>query len=145
MGDEKSRDLRERTKAFASRMIRLYAALPKTPEAQVIGPQLLRSGTSVGTNYREAGRARSPAEFAAKLGITLQEADETAYWLELLTEAKMVPQAPVADLMQEAHELIAIFVTSLETAKNGRSQNCSDFCLLTSELGRGDFEGQKPH
>ena len=127
------------------RIIRLYAALPKTPEAQVIGPQLLRSGTSVGANYRKASRARSPGEFAAKLGITLQEADETAYWLGLLTEVQIVPQARVADLMQQADELIAIFVTSLKTAKKGRSQNCSDFCLLTSELERGDFEGQKPH
>ena len=120
MDNEKPWDLRERTKAFALRVIRLYSALPKTAEAQVIGQQLLRSGTSIGANYREASRARSPAEFAAKVGIVLQEADETAYWLELLTEAQIVPEVRVANLMQETDELTAIFVSSLKTARKDR-------------------------
>ena len=77
-------DLKERTKAFALRIIRLYAALPKTTEAQVLGKQVLRSGTSVGAHYREAQRAKSNADFIGKIEGGLQELEETAYWLELL-------------------------------------------------------------
>jgi len=83
-------DLRGRTKDFALRVIRMFAALPKTTEAQVLGKQVLRSGTSVGANYREASRARSTAEFIAKCGDCLREIDETAYWLELLVESNVV-------------------------------------------------------
>jgi len=85
--------LRERTKAFALRVIRLYAALPKTTEAQVIGKQVLRSGTSVGAHYREAQRAKSDADFISKIEGGLQEAEETAYWLELLGESGILPDA----------------------------------------------------
>jgi len=87
------RDLRKRTKLFALRIIKLYASLPKSTEAQVIGKQVLRSGTSVGAHYREAKRARSTAEFISKIEGALQELDETIYWLELLTESGIVPQA----------------------------------------------------
>ncbi len=104
---EKQRDLRERTKEFALRIVRLYAALPKTTEAQVLGKQVLRSGTSVGANYREATRARSTAEFVSKVGVGLQELEETDYWLELLAASGIVPEARLADLRNELNELTA--------------------------------------
>ena len=110
-------DLRARTKNFALRIIRLYASLPKTTEAQVIGKQALRSGTSVGAQYREANRARSTAEFISKIEGALQELDETAYWLELLGDGGIVPESRLADLKNETEELTAIFVASAKTAK----------------------------
>lgn len=110
-------DLRLRTKQFALRIVRLFQALPRSEEARVLGKQLLRSGTSVGANYRAACRSRSRAEFIAKLGIVLEEADETAFWLELLLEAGIVRQAKLDALVKEADELTSIFVASLRTAK----------------------------
>jgi four helix bundle protein len=110
-------DLRLRTKTFALRVIRLFGALPKTIEAQVLGKQVLRSGTSVGANYREAHRGRSKAEFIAKAGDCLREIEETAYWLELLVESKIVSPEKLASLQQETDELIAIFVTIIKKAK----------------------------
>src|SRR5438874_7933159 len=110
-------DLRDRTKAFALQIIRMFAAIPKTTEAQVLGKQLLRSGTSVGANYREAYRGRSKAEFIAKCGDSLRELEETAYWLELLIDGKIVPPKLRAALRQECDELIAIFVTILKRSK----------------------------
>ena len=110
-------DLRERTKTFALRVVHMYSALPKTTEAQVFGKQVLRSGTSVGANYREASRARSKAEFSAKVGDCLRELDETAYWLELLVEAAIVAAEKLAPLRAECNELTAIFVTILKRAK----------------------------
>jgi four helix bundle protein len=110
-------DLKERTKAFALRIIKLYTALPKRTEAQVMGKQVLRSGTSVGANYREAYRARSDAEFIAKMGDCLRELDETAYWLELLVEADIVPAPKLAPLMDETDQLIAIFTTIVKKKK----------------------------
>ena len=104
-------DLRERTKRFALRIIRMYAALPKEQVAQVLGKQVLRSGTSIGAHYREASRARSDAEFLSKMRLALQELDETAYWLELLVESDIVPINKLGDLMSETDELLAIFVT----------------------------------
>ena len=115
-------DLRQRTKAFALRVIRLYCALPKTTEAQVLGKQVLRSGTSVGANYREAYRARSRAEFIAKVSISLQEIEETGYWLELV-DAGIVSEARMEGLRGEADELTAILVSVVKTAKgNGRKK-----------------------
>lgn len=113
----KNQDLRERTKRFALRVIRLYQALPKTGEATVIGNQVLRSGTSVAANYREAKRARSRAEMRAKLGIVEQELDETLLWLELLADAEIVPADRLAPLMQEADELIRITVATIKSLK----------------------------
>jgi four helix bundle protein len=110
-------DLRERTKEFGLRVVRMFSQLPKTTEAQVIGKQILRSGTSVGANYREAYRARSKSEFIAKCGDSLRELEETAYWLELLIDGKIVPPELVAALQQECDELIAIFVTILKRSK----------------------------
>ena len=94
-------DLKNRTKMYALRIIKLYQVLPKRGEAQVIGKQILRSGTSVGSQYREACRAKSPADFISKMEGSLQELDETGYWLELLAESKIVPAERLADLQKE--------------------------------------------
>ena len=110
-------DLRERTKQFGLRVVRMFSRLPKTTEAQILGKQILRSGTSVGANYREAYRARSKSEFIAKCGDSLRELEETAYWLELLIDGKIVPPKLLAALRQECDELIAIFVTILKRSK----------------------------
>jgi four helix bundle protein len=115
-----ARDLKQRTKAFALRVIRVFTALPKTTEAQVIGKQLLRSGTSVGAHYREGVRSRSTAEFITKLEVGLQELEESAYWLELLAEAEIVEAKRLSDLQQEIHELTAILVTCVKNAKAKR-------------------------
>jgi four helix bundle protein len=111
------RDLQDRTKRFALSIIRTFSVIPKATEAQVLGKQLLRSGTSVGANYREAYRGRSKAEFIAKCGDSLRELEETAYWLELLVEGKIVPSETLAAIRQECDELIAIFVTILKRSK----------------------------
>ena len=113
------RDLRERTKAFALRVIKLFVALPKSAEAQVLGKQVLRSGTSVGANYREAYRARSKAEFVSKLGDCLKELDESAYWLELLVESEIIPASRLSVLQDECNQLIAIFTTIAKKTKAG--------------------------
>jgi four helix bundle protein len=111
-------DLRARTKQFPLRIVRLFRALPRSEEARVLGKQLLRSGTSFGANCRPACRSRSRAEFIAKLGIVLEEADETVFWLELLLEAGIVSPQKLGPLTQEADELTSIFVASLRTAKH---------------------------
>jgi len=110
-------DLKERTKQFALHIVRLCRALPATDEARILGKQLLRAGTSIGANYRAACRARSRAEFIAKLGIVLEESDETVFWLELVVEADVGTREKVHPLVKEADELTSIFVTSLRTAK----------------------------
>lgn len=117
-GKREKGDLKGRTKAFALRVIRLYEALPRSGAGRVIGDQVLRSGTSVGANYREACQARSKAEFIAKLGDSLKEIEETQYWLELLAESGLLPAAKLADLQNESKELTAILVTSITTAKS---------------------------
>lgn len=109
-------ELRQRTKQFALRVLKLVAALPKTIEGRAIANQLVRSGTSIAANYRSACRARSKAEFVAKLGVVLEEADETQLWLELIVEGKLLTVARVAPLLDEANELVAIFVTSRKSA-----------------------------
>jgi four helix bundle protein len=96
----------------------MFPSLPKTTEAQVLGKQVLRSGTSIGANYREAHRGRSKAEFIAKCGDCLREAEETGYWLELLVDAGAVPADKLAPLRQEVTELTAIFVTIVKRAKS---------------------------
>ena len=116
-----ARDLQARTKSFALRVVRLYCSLPKTTEAQVLGKQALRSGTSVGAHYREAMRARSVAEFVSKVEGGLQELEETAYWLELLVECGIVPEARLSDLLRETGELTAMLVASARTAKGRRA------------------------
>lgn len=110
-------DLKERTKAFALQIIRLYTTLPKTTEAQVIGKQVLRSGTSVGAHYREAQRAKSNADFISKIEGGLQELEETGYWLELLADSGIVAAERLEPLQDEAEELTAIFVTIVNKVK----------------------------
>jgi four helix bundle protein len=110
-------DLRERTKAFALRVIRLVESLPRTWTGSVIGKQLLRSGTSVGANYRAACRAKSNPDFVNKMAIVLEEADESAYWLDLIVDAKLVRPARLTNVQHEAEELVAIVVSSINTAK----------------------------
>ena len=110
-------DLRDRTTTFALQIVRMFTLLPKTTEAQVLGKQLLRSGTSIGANYREAHRGRSKNEFIAKCGDSLREAEETAYWLELLLRARIGPAAQLDSLRQETDELIAIFVAIIKRSK----------------------------
>jgi len=111
------KDLKERTEAYALRIIRMFAALPKTTETQVLGKQVLRSGTSVGANYREASRGRSKAEFVAKLGDCLKELDETDDWLSLLVKSEIVPVARMQSLIDETNELTAIMVTIIKKTK----------------------------
>ncbi len=108
--------LQQRTKDLALRIIRLVDSLPATPAGRVIGNQLLRSGTSVGANYRAACRARSKAEFRAKLGICIEEADETQYWLELLVQSGIVQEKLLEGRLKEADELIAMMVASVKKA-----------------------------
>ncbi|MDD8018550.1 MAG: four helix bundle protein [Bacteroidota bacterium] len=114
-----SEELKARSKKFALRIISLFQSLPKTEEARTIGKQVLRSGTSVAANYRAVCRARSKAEFISKMGIVVEEADETVLWLELLVEAKISKQEKMELLLKEANELLAIFAASYHTAKYG--------------------------
>jgi len=108
--------LRHRTKKFALRIIKLVGTLPKTVEGREIGRQLVRSGTSIGANYRGACKGRSMAEFIAKLGIVEEEADETAYWLELIIEGGLLEKGAVDPLLRETNELVAIMASSRKTA-----------------------------
>ena len=110
-------DLRKRTKDFALRIVKLYAAMPRNAIAQVLGKQILRSGTSVGAQYREACRAKSNADFINKLEGALQELDETLYWLELIGESGVVNSSRLASLQEETKELIAMFVTMAKGVK----------------------------
>jgi four helix bundle protein len=123
MKSDGRQDLRKRTKEFALRIIKLFAALPTTPEAQVLGRQLLKSGTSVGAHYREACRAKSNADFISKIEGGLQELDETLYWLELLGEAEIVAPVRLEPLERETNELIAIFVSMAKGVKQKKAGN----------------------
>ena len=113
----KAVELKDRTKAFALRIIRLVRAVPSCQEGRVIAYQLLRSGTSVAANYRAVCRARSRAEFLAKLSLVIEETDESAFWLELLCDADLIPEKKLADLKSEANQLAAIFNASRTTAR----------------------------
>ena len=115
-GRRSNGDLRLRTKQFALRVIALSTSLPGDLESQVMRRQVVRSGTSVGAQYREACRARSVAEFVSKMQSALQELDESGYWFELLVDSGRVPPPRLADLLGEADELTAIFVASIKTA-----------------------------
>lgn len=112
-GDE----LKERTKKFALRVVRLVESLPKTATGKTIGNQLIRSGTSVAANYRAACRARSKAEFVSKIGIVIEESDESVFWLELVIESKLLKKELVQSLLNEASEITAIMVSSSNTAR----------------------------
>jgi len=112
-----SEELKRRTKAYALRVMRLCDAIPDTPAGRVIRGQLLRAGTSVGANYRAACRAKSPADFIAKMGTVEEEADESLFWMELLVEGELLPKERLVELMAEGDELVAIVVSSINTAR----------------------------
>ena len=116
---DKAAELKRRTKSFAIRIVHLFRSLPYSPDAQTLGKQLLRSGTSVAANYRAVCRARSKAEFVSKMGVVVEEADESVFWLELLSETGVVRPERTQDLLKEANELVAIFGASLRTSKLG--------------------------
>ena len=118
----KEDELKQRTKQFGLRIIKLVESLPNSSTARTIGHQLLRSGMSVGANYRSACRGKSKADFIAKAGISLEEADECLYWMELLQEAGIFHAERLKDLMKEADELVAIFTASIKTARSNRKE-----------------------
>lgn len=113
-------ELKKRTREFALRVIALVESFPKTFLGRHVGGQLIRSGTSVTANYRAACRARSNADFIAKMGIVEEEADESAFWIEFAVDSKLVKLDRVADLLDEANQLVKIFVASINTARGGK-------------------------
>jgi four helix bundle protein len=120
-GSQSPQHLQARTHQFALRIIRLVDSLPKSRSADHIAGQLLRSGTSVGANYRAACRARSPAEFRSKLGIVEEESDESALWLELLGDSKLIRKERLSDLHREANEITAMVVASIKSSRRSNS------------------------
>jgi len=119
-GSHAGGDLKDRTKMFAIRIINLYSALPKTTEAQILGKQLLRCGTSVGAQYRECQHAKSDADFISKIEGSLQELEEATYWLELMDEIGLFSADKLRPVRQETKELTAIFVTIVRKVKSRR-------------------------
>jgi four helix bundle protein len=117
---DQAKRLQDRTKAFAVRIIKAFARLPKDEAARTIGRQFLRSGTSLAANYRAACRARSAADFISKIGVVAEEADETLFWFELILDAQLVRPKLLESLMKECEELLKIFSASLATAKRNR-------------------------
>lgn len=114
-------ELLKRTKHFALRIIKLVEALPKNITGRAIGNQIIRSGTSVASNHRAAYRGRSKSEFIAKLGIVIEEADETAFWLEVIIESNLMKKDLIESLLKEANELVSIFVASRKTCANNKN------------------------
>lgn len=117
METSKATELKQRTKKFSLEIVNLFRVLPKTDEARIIGKQLLRSATSVGANYRAVCRARSIAEFIAKIGIVVEEADESVFWLEMIIEGDIFNKENIHKLLKEANEILAIVAASQKTAK----------------------------
>ena len=115
-----AKQLQDRTKKFAVRIIQAFSTLPKNEAAHTVGRQFLRSGTSLAANYRAACRARSTADFISKIAIVTEEADETLFWFELLTESELISAKLIQPLMSECDELLKIFSASLSTAKANR-------------------------
>lgn len=113
-------ELLDRTKAFGLQVLKLVDHLPRTTSGRAIGNQLVRSGTSIGANYRAACRSRSRPEFAAKLGVVTEEADETVYWLQLIRDGNLVAENNVAELLKEANELTAIFTAGRRTSSRNQ-------------------------
>jgi four helix bundle protein len=109
--------LRDRTKNFAVRIVKMYRSLPNSADSQVLAKQLLRCGTAVAANYRAACRARSRAEWLAKIGIVVEEADEAVFWLEMIVDCGVMPLSRLEDLLSEARQLCAIFTASRHTAR----------------------------
>ena len=114
-------ELLARTKSFSLRILKLVDQLPRTTSGRAIGNQLVRSGTSIGANYRAACRSRSRAEFAAKLGVVAEEADETVYWLELVCDGNLIPANKLTELLREADELTAIFTAGRRTSSKNQT------------------------
>jgi len=110
-------EMKRRTKEFALRIMKLVGALPQSIEGRAVGNQLVRAGTSVGANYRAACRGRSRAEFIAKLGLVEEEADESAFWLEIIIEGNLLKKHQAESLLEEANELVAIIAASRKSAK----------------------------
>jgi len=127
MQPELAERLRQRTRNFSVRIVRLYEVISAKPAGRVIGNQLLRSGTSIGANYRAACRSRSTAEFAARLAVALEEADETAYWLELLVETGLILPERTSELAKECEEFIRIFATAAHTTRERFGNQNSKF------------------
>ena len=117
------RELLQRTKLFALRIFKLVGALPQTIQGRAVAAQLIRSGTCGAANYRAACRARSKPEFVAKLGVVEEEADETAFWLELIVETELLRAAKVKSLLIEANEIVAIMASSKKTATKSQIAN----------------------
>jgi len=132
---EQAEELRARTKQFALRIVKMFRSLPRTEEARVIGRQVLRSGTSVAANYRSVCRARSKAEFVARMGLVVEEADETIFWLELLVESSIVRRERMEGLLKEANELVLIFAASshLLARTSGREPPHGEICQSINE------------
>ena len=116
-------ELLTRTKAFALRILKLVDHLPRTTSGRAIGNQVVRSGTSVGTNYRAACRSRSRAEFAAKLGLVAEAADEAVYWLEVIRDGNLLPSNKLTELLKEADELTAIFTAGRRSSSRSQTSN----------------------
>jgi four helix bundle protein len=117
-----SEEMKERTQKFALRTIKLVENLPNTQTANIVGKQLLRCATSVGANYRAACRGKSRADFISKLGIVEEEADETIYWIEILVKSDLVKQPKVENLLDEAKQILAIVISSINTARGGKRE-----------------------
>lgn len=120
---KKKSDLKERTRAFALRIIKMSASLPESAEASFLGQQVLRAGTSVGLRYRESSGGRAKSEFVAGMGACLKGLDETTYWCELLSESSILPANRLSGLLQEAGELAAIFATIIKKTKANSEKN----------------------
>ena len=114
--------MKERTQSFALRIIKLVESLPHTQTANIVGKQLLRCGTSVGANYRAACRGKSRADFISKLGIVEEEADEVIYWIEILIKSDLIKHSKVANLLDETNQILAIIVSSINTARGGKRE-----------------------
>jgi four helix bundle protein len=122
----KAQDLKDRTKQFALRVMRLVDALPNTPKGRAMASQLVRAGTSVAANYRAACRGRSHAEFISKIGVVEEEADETILWLELIIEDKLLPESKIAPLPKEANEITAIMAASYISASRNKRRGSAN-------------------
>ena len=118
----KADELKDRTKQFAIRIVKMTQSLPRSDAARTLGRQVLRSGTSVAANYRATCRARSRAEFVAKLGVVVEEIDETVLWLELLADTGIVPPRRLELLLAEARQLLALFAASQATARRAANE-----------------------
>jgi four helix bundle protein len=129
--DARTQALRDRTKQFAPRVLRLFRSLPNRPDGRILGSQILRSGTSVAANYRAACRARSRADFISKMGIVVEEMDETVFWLEFLVDGGLVKANCMQALLVEANELLSIFAASQLTAKSHGVGRSNDRKLLS--------------